>query len=221
MNAGHDDKVRETFDAWAANGRSEGMERGHGPAAREAFSALGLPRGCRYLDVGCGNGYTLRWAASELEAVEALGLDLSPKMVERARALSREHRAIRCEAGSFPEAAKGLKPDHFDGAFSMEALYYLPSLGPALLRMCELLRPGGRFACVVDYYLENPASHSWPEDLGVPMILLPEKGWAEAFRGAGFEIEDQRRLRPDQDPSAPQWKTSCGSLLTLGRKPER
>lgn len=215
-------RVREVFDDWARNGRAEGMERGHGPAARLAFDRLELSPGQRYLDVGCGNGYTVRWAAASDPTVIALGVDLSTEMVERARELSAELPNASFRQTAWPPPAP---LGTFDAVFSMETFYYLPDLAAGLAAVHDALAPGGRFACVVDYYTENPESHGWPDALGVPMHLLDEAGWRRAFEGAGLAVVEQSRLRPQtaqiaQTPQGqePGWKQEVGSLLTLGRR---
>lgn len=223
-------RVREVFDEWAVSGRAEGMEQGHGPTARPAFEGLvgGAPAGLRYLDIGCGNGYTVRWAASRFPAGEAVGVDLSSAMIERARAASRTLANARFEVADFASLDQSrpalLRPGSFDAVFSMEVFYYLPDLDAALREVFELLRPGGRFVCLVDYYGENPASHDWPARLGVEMTLLDAAGWAAAFTRAGFEGVSSERLRPDPSEAAytspiEPWKLEQGSLSTMGRRP--
>ena len=82
-------RVRDIFDDWARSGRAEGMETGHGPSARAGIERLALGQGDGYLDIGCGNGYTLRWVSAVVgTAGRAIGIDVAPGMVERARALS-------------------------------------------------------------------------------------------------------------------------------------
>lgn len=209
-------KVRDLFDDWAREGRADGMERGHGPAARLAFEMLRLPEDGRYLDIGCGNGYTVRWAARAAPRGQAMGLDVSGEMVAEARRLSRGLENAEFLIGSFPEV--DLPESSFDAVFSMEVLYYLPDLDTALAGVRRLMKPGALFACVVDYYGENSASHSWPRDLGVPMTLLDAEGWADAFRRAGLAMVRQRRLRLPSEQATAAWKTTVGSLLTLGRR---
>ncbi len=211
------DKVRTLFDDWARQGRAEGMERGHGPAARRAFDRLALRPDGRYLDIGCGNGYTVRWAAAAAPRGEAVGVDVSEEMIRRARRLSAHLPNVTFVAGHFPDVDLG--PDPFDAVFSMEVLYYLPDLDAALRAVRDRMAPGGLFACVVDYYAENEASHSWPDDLGVPMTLLDEAGWARAFERAGLHVEDQARLRLPEEIASSPWKVTHGSLMTLGRRP--
>ncbi|HKY31133.1 MAG TPA: class I SAM-dependent methyltransferase [Candidatus Polarisedimenticolia bacterium] len=212
-------RVRDVFDDWARSGRAEGMERGHAPAARAAFERLGLTATSRYLDIGCGNGYTVRWAAAAAPRGLAVGVDLSEAMIERASALSEGIPNVRFAAGDFLTVTPPGAP--FDAVFSMEVLYYLPGLQAGLERVRGLLVPGGLFACVVDYYTENPASHSWPDDLGVPMTLLSAEGWAAAFRRAGLDLVSQERLRHPAGEGVAAWKLAEGSLFTLGRRPRR
>ncbi|MCA9536195.1 MAG: class I SAM-dependent methyltransferase [Myxococcales bacterium] len=63
----HVASVRSLFDQWAQAGRAEGMQHSHTPAARQAFERLAVQPGQHYLDIGCGNGYSVRWAA-EIDA---------------------------------------------------------------------------------------------------------------------------------------------------------
>lgn len=217
MNArGVDEQVKrvtEIFDAWAESGRAEGMEKGHGPTARPAFERLQLRAGQHYLDIGCGNGYTVRWAADLDPSIQAVGIDVSEKMIARARHMSPQDNTRFIHA---PFPLPLLKAKSFDAIFSMEVFYYLPDLTWGILSVARLLKPGGHFACVVDFYEENTASHSWPDDVGVSMNLLSEAGWAGAMRDVGLEVIEQSRIT---DPSATGWKRDVGSLMTLAQRP--
>lgn len=218
-DAHHVGRVREVFDAWADAGRAEGMEAGHGFAARVAFDRLALQPGEHYVDVGCGNGYTVRWAAEAVgPSGSATGLDLSSRMVARARAASGAFANVTFHEVTFPDHP--LPKARHDAVFSIETLYYLPSVEAGLAAIHDMLRPGGRFACVVDFYFENGASHSWPEDLGCPMNLLSMAAWRAAFAATGFEVTEQACLQhplaPDETPT---WKHDQGSLLMVAVRP--
>lgn len=210
------ERVRKVFDAWAQAGRSESMEEKHGPAARPVFDRLGLSEKSWYLDVGCGNGYTVRWAAAIATSGRAYGVDVSLPMIEKAKAMSRGLTNVEYLCSAFPEDA--LPDARFDAIFSMEAFYYLPDLDAALARIRTLLRPGGRFACVVDYYAENTASHPWRKQLGVRMRLLSTLGWTQAFERAGLTVIDQGRSRLPPELASEEWKSKHGSLFTIGRR---
>lgn len=210
------ERVREVFGDWAQRGRAEGMEAAHGFAARQAFDQLELPRAGRYLDVGCGNGYTVRWARDQIGPEgRAVGIDVSERMI--AHALARSDDGCEFHQATFPH--HGFEPGIFDAVFSMETLYYIADVDEALRAIHDLLTPGGRFACVLDYYEENEATHTWPEDLDCELTLLSGRGWREAFERAGFAVEAQERiLYPLAEDATPSWKQDVGSLFTLGRR---
>ncbi len=205
------EKVRSIFNDWAKKGRAEGMEKGHGPAAREGFAYLDPKEGQRYLDIGCGNGYTVRWAAEA--GAQAFGIDLSPDMIARAKKLSSEFSRAHFEVCAFPNTP--FEERSFDRIFSMETFYYLPDLDDALAAAHRLLRPQGLMAIIVDYYRENPASHAWPDDLGCAFDLRSEDEWEAALRNAGFTEVKRRHFRSPPDPTKESWKSEQGSLLLL------
>lgn len=214
----HSQKVETIFDSWADNGRAEGMQEGHSVAAKQAFEHLELRAGQRYLDVGCGNGYTVRWAAAVDPTVQAYGVDLSPNMVARARKQSKDYKNARFIHGPYP--IRELRARSFDAILSMEVFYYFENLEWALISTLRLLKPAGLFACVVDFYEENTASHGWPGDLGVQMKLLSADGWQQAMTDVGFEVLEQRRIKAtDSQATNASWKQTEGSLLTLARAP--
>ena len=211
------DRVQHVFDDWALRGRAEGMEASHAPFVRPAFERLALAPDAWYLDIGCGNGYTVRWAAQVAPDGKAVGIDLSSEMITLSRTLSADVPNAEFYEGAFPE--HDLPRDRFDAILSMEVFYYLPDMAAALEETRRLLRPGGRFACMVDFYAENEISHSWPDDVGVEMTLLNETGWRTALEGAGFTAIEQHRVRLPPEEASEPWKATEGSLLTLGRRP--
>lgn len=211
-------RVRDVFEDWAARGRAEGMAESHAPLVRPVFERLPLPPDGSYLDIGCGNGYTVRWAAAAAPEGRAVGLDVSPRMIERAREQSTGLPHAEFHLATFPDDHP-LEPGSFDVIYSMEVFYYLPDLGAGLGEVRRLLRPGGVFACQVDYYEENAASHSWPEDVGVEMTLLGEAEWREAVERVGLEVAEQFRVRLPPEEASEPWKATEGSLVTVGRRP--
>ena len=209
--------VREVFNAWALAGRDAKMERGHGPVARRLLERMQLPPDAWYLDIGCGNGYTVRWAAARLHQGRAVGIDISPQMLNRARELSTAHpRAEYYEAG-FPYHQ--LPYQSFDAVLSIETLYYLPNLPIALAEIKRLLRPGGIFVSAVDFYLENEESHMWPVWEETRMKLLSARKWRQFFKAAGFTGVQQERLLVPQEDAVERWHMTVGSLVTSGRSP--
>lgn len=205
------------FDAWAQDGRDAGMERGHGPVARRVFQSLGLSPGDWYLDIGCGNGYTVRWAAALLSGGQAFGIDASPRMIERARSLSAGDTRAAFAVAVFP--LHDLPLSSFDVIFSMETLYYMTDIPAALREIRRLLKPGGAFVSAIDFYAENRISHDWVSYVGARMSLWNARHWKREFERAGFTDVSQERLLIPADQAVERWHATVGSLVTRGRRP--
>ena len=206
MSDEHLEQIRRLFDYWADGGYAEAMEREYWPVARHAFEKLQLRQRQRFLDVGCGNGYACRWAVEA--GAMAFGVDGSPRMIERAKRASAKIKEAEFRRGFFP--ADFLKPKSYDAIFAMESMYYMHDVPSALRAVRDLMVAGGSFACVVSYYWENEASHTWPRDSGVPMVMATESQWVQAVTEAGLIVMGQERIY--NGPGA-------GSLLILARRP--
>lgn len=213
----HVTRVRDVFDEWARRGRGDQMAESHRPFAIQALERLALGPGDWFLDIGCGTGYAVCWAARAAPRGRAVGIDVAEEMIARARVLCAGLPNADFHVARFPECHT-IPLGRFDAVFSMEAFYYFPDMGAALAETLRLLTPGGRFACAVDFYAENVASHHWPDDVGVPMHLLDATGWHAAFETAGFVDVHQDRLRHRVGNPGESWEVSEGSLLTTGTR---
>lgn len=104
----------------------------------EAVVELGQLRGCRVLDVGCGPGTVLRQLALGF-AVEAVGVDSSPKMIEVARDAVGAHGEFHVgRAEELPVASEA-----FDGVVMRWVVHHLDR-SAAFAEIRRVLRPGGR-----------------------------------------------------------------------------
>lgn len=179
-----DEKVVETFDRWAEEGRDKGMEEGHGDVVRQVIERMGIRAGERILDLGCGNGWATRLLAQTEAGVQAIGVDASPKMIAKADELHSFTIRSRYDWGSFENLE--FKDAEFDRIFSMEALYYAKDLDKAISEAFRVLKPGGKSDVLVDYYHESEASAPWAEIMELDLHRLDEAGWRAAFERAGF-----------------------------------
>ncbi len=206
--------VKDVFDDWAKRGRAEGMEEGHGQTAAPLLEGMRFEGGVRFLDLGCGNGWAARFAASR--GARCRGMDVSREMIDRANAAARKDRLnARFQVGDIHDLP--FDDGSFDVVWSMEALYYAEDPDEVLREVRRVLDRGGTFHMLIDHYAENEASHSWSEDLGVPMALRSESEWAQAFQMAMFADVQAMRLRADPDSGAEDWKVQEGTLYVSGR----
>jgi ubiquinone/menaquinone biosynthesis C-methylase UbiE len=122
-------------------------------AARTAhITARGLdlldpPAGSRGVDVACGPGVTTLALAARLGGGEALGVDFSPEMVARARALAEGVPGV----GFAEDDAEhlSLAPGSADVLTCSFGLMYCYDAAGALRSAARVLRPGGRMLQVV------------------------------------------------------------------------
>jgi SAM-dependent methyltransferase len=147
----------EFFAAYSRLGRSvEGLA---GAAEWPALRAL-LPdlRGLRVVDLGCGFGWFCRWAR-EQNAAQVLGLDVSEKMLARARAMTSDA-AITYVRADLEEL--DLARGSLDLAYSSLALHYIKDLAGLLAKVHRALLPGGHLIFSVEHpiYLA-PTQPGW------------------------------------------------------------
>lgn len=133
---------RGYFDGEAASYESDRRWRRVLHEQLRALAALELAAGDRLLDVGCGSGAAVREAAALVE--RAVGLDLSPGMIEEARRLAENvpgAEFVVGDAESLPFAA-----DEFTAVLCSASLHHYPDPGRAIEEMVRVLAPGGRVA---------------------------------------------------------------------------
>jgi ubiquinone/menaquinone biosynthesis C-methylase UbiE len=90
------------------------------------------------LDVGCGNGSYLWALAQRQHRGLVVGLDLSPGMLDAARARSASARLMVGDAQVLPFA-----DDSFDVVLAMHMLYHLPDRALGIRELRRVLRPEG------------------------------------------------------------------------------
>ena len=192
------DQITSIFDAWAREGRAEGMERAHGPAGWQVIEAADVRPGERILDLGCGNGWAARLLAGRAPRATAVGVDASREMIARAIACTPAGAPVTFRQALFEELP--FEAGTFDRVFSMEALYYAVDLDRAVLEILRVLKPGGTADVVVDRYKERVDSEPWSRQVGLGMAWLGEAEWAGLFARHGFESVESSRVVDGRGP---------------------
>ncbi|TCH99626.1 class I SAM-dependent methyltransferase [Roseococcus sp. SYP-B2431] len=136
------------------------------PALRALLPEL---RGARVLDLGCGFGWFARHAR-ERGAAHVLGLELSGRMLERARSMGEdpaiEYRRADLESVDLPEGG-------FDLAFSSLVLHYIADLGGLLAKVSRALVPGGSLVVSMEHPIfMAPSQPGWRIGEGRPVWPL-------------------------------------------------
>jgi len=127
--------------------------------------------GSRVLDLGCGFGWFCRWARQQ-GAAHVLGIDISEKMLARARATI-EDSAITYITADMEQLE--LPAHSLDLVYSSLALHYVEHLSRLMSQVYQALVPGGSLVFSVEHpifsatvwseWLVDPAGRKlWPID---------------------------------------------------------
>ncbi len=112
--------------------------------ARAALKMLGVERGWRVADIGCGNGVLATEAA--LMGAEVDAIDISPAMLALAEIYARDRKAaVRTQSAGLLSFA--YQPSSYDLIVSEFTLHHLPDFwkAVALSRIFAALKPGANF----------------------------------------------------------------------------
>jgi len=128
------------------------------PALRAMLPDL---TGLRVLDLGCGFGWFCRWARGQ-GAAQILGIDVSEKMLARARAATQDT-AITYARADMDQLE--LSPGSFDLVYSSLALHYVENLERLMAEVHRSLIPGGSLVFSVEHPIYTaPAAPGWSSD---------------------------------------------------------
>jgi SAM-dependent methyltransferase len=136
----------------------------HGLTAAPEFPSLRAllapMEGLRVLDLGCGFGWFCRWAR-EAGADSVLGIDVSDRMLARARAETKDGAVAYAKADletiELPQGA-------FDLVYSSLALHYVENFERLAAATHAALAPGGRFVFSVEHPIFTaPSVPGWRE----------------------------------------------------------
>ena len=128
------------------------------PALRALLPDL---RGCQVLDLGCGFGWFCRWARGQ-GAAHVLGIDVSEKMLARARATT-EDDAITYARADMEQLE--LHAGSLDLVYSSLALHYVESLSRLMAQVHRSLVRGGSLVFSVEHPIFTaPSEPQWSLD---------------------------------------------------------
>ena len=170
------------------------MARGHRPIVEPILDRWALGPSSRVLDVGCGNGWAVRWML-ERGAGQAEGVDISQAMVAEAS----QGPPLPGAAFSVASGERLPFPDgHFTHLLSVESLYYYPDPAAALREWARVTSVGGSLGCVIELFAENSGSAIWAEVLDVHAHLWSEQRYLRAAIEAGWDARIERIRRHGQ-----------------------
>jgi SAM-dependent methyltransferase len=161
-------------------------------------AAYGISPGDEVVDIGCGTGLTTREAARVAAPGRVVGVDVSERMLERARQLTAAERLdnVRYELGD--AQLHRFDPVGFDVAISRFGTMFFSDPAAAFANIADALRPGGRLVLLVwQRHDENEWARAIDAALGDaaqppqpgadPFSLGDAEATACILEGAGFD----------------------------------
>jgi SAM-dependent methyltransferase len=151
---------------WAREWRhhDRAIERHH----ERLLDAAAITTRNRVIDIGCGNGATTRAAARAASEGSALGVDLSARMLERARELASAERLPNITFEQADVQVHPLEGSAFDVAISRFGVMFFADPVAAFTNIRSGLAPGARFVAIAWRQL---ADNEWQRELRGALAL--------------------------------------------------
>ena len=214
--------TRRSYDA-VAGAYADGLrdELSGKPLDRALLAALleQRPAGTPVGDLGCGPGHVTGWLAAQglaMQGAAAVGIDLSPGMIEVAR---REQSGAEFRVGDL------LGLPAADGEFgAVIAFYSVIHLNPgelpaALAEMYRVLRPGG--LALLTFHVGTEVRHfsAWlGHDVDVDFRFHEPRDMVAALISAGFTLQAQleRRAYPAEVDTTRAYLLAARPVIPAG-----
>jgi SAM-dependent methyltransferase len=202
------DRVRGDFDRLTVLSGGGGWDHN---SHYHPFLLRQLPeRSGEALEIGCGTGGLARLLAERCERV--LAVDLSPRMIEAARAYSKDHPNIEYLVAD--AASWEFPSERFDCAASIATLHHL-SLGPMLVKMRDALKPGGTLL-LLDLYRACTATDRVVGALAAPAskaIRLARTGSLVERQAPELQKAWEEHGKTDTYPTLAEVRGACETEL--------
>jgi SAM-dependent methyltransferase len=193
--------VRTTYDRVADEYVSRiAGELQHKPLDRQLLDRfaerIGAGSAC---DVGCGPGHVARYLHDR--GVSISGIDLSPAMVARARAL---HPGIEFSQGDM--LALDTKDASWTGIVAFYSVIHIPrpDVVRALHELRRTLQPGGLL--FLAFHIGDEVLHRdewWGHEVDIDFILFTSAEMIGYLEAAGFDVEETIERDPYPDVEHP------------------
>lgn len=179
MSERHKHAARRRFDRWAKSYESDRRSRFNAKPQQAALAALDLKADDRFLDVGCGTGAAVRAAAATVE--RAVGVDLSPQMIARARDLANDVPGAEFVVGDSEQLP--FEAGAFTALLCTASFHHYPDPEKAIAEMARVLTPNGRIV------ISDGVADRWPARIADRILRVVDRGHVRLYRTqelAGF-----------------------------------
>ena len=168
------------------------MNYTHAPLTNWGLKLVNVQDGWTMLDVGCGGGFTIRRLLKRSKDAQVYGIDISEESVTKARQVNAE---VLDKQVYVTQGSAELLPyndEMFDLVTAVETVYFWPNLPDCLQEVRRVLKPGGKFAIMVEVV---DSDSKWTSIVDGMTAYTPEQ-LKTLLDDAGFIQTEIHRKKP-------------------------
>ena len=168
------------------------MNYTHAPLTNWGLKLVNVQDGWTMLDVGCGGGFTIRRLLKRSKDAQVYGIDISEESVTKARQVNAEvlDKQVYVTQGSAEQLP--YNDEMFDLVTAVETVYFWPNLPDCLQEVRRVLKPGGKFAIMVEVV---DSDSKWTNIVDGMTAYTPEQ-LKTLLDDAGFIQTEIHRKKP-------------------------
>ena len=168
------------------------MNYTHAPLTNWGLKLVNVQDGWTMLDVGCGGGFTIRRLLKRSKDAQVYGIDISEESVTKARQVNAEvlDKQVYVTQGSAEQLP--YNDEIFDLVTAVETVYFWPNLPDCLQEVRRVLKPGGKFAIMVEVV---ESDSKWTSIVDGMTAYTPEQ-LKTLLDDAGFIQTEIHRKKP-------------------------
>ena len=159
-----------------------GMNMGHSPMAKWAFTQFDVPNDGILVDIGCGGGFNIRRLLERSRDGFVYGIDISSTSVEKSKKVNKKNIDKRCEVLLGSADNLPLEDNSIKLAIAFETVYFWEDLGKCFVEVKRTIEPGGKIVIVNDP--GDPEKH-WEKKIPGMKSYTPDE-IKQAMEAAGF-----------------------------------
>ena len=164
----------------------------HAPLTNWGLSLIDIQDGWTMLDIGCGGGATLRRLLRRSQDAKVYGIDISEESVTKACEVNKVFldKQIFVQQGSANQLP--YKDATFNLVTAVETVYFWPNLPICLQEVRRVLKPGGKFAIMVEVI---DTDSKWTNVVEGMTAFTPAQ-LKQFLEDAGFVNTEIHRMKP-------------------------
>lgn len=168
------------------------MNYTHAPLTNWGLKLVHVQDGWTMLDVGCGGGFTIRRLLNRSKDAQVYGIDISEESVTKARKVNADvlDKQVYVTQGSAEQLP--YSDEMFDLVTAVETVYFWPNLPDCLQEVRRVLKPGGKFAIMVEVV---DSDSKWTSIVDGMTAYTPEQ-LKTLLDDAGFIQTEIHRKKP-------------------------